>query len=443
MALLVAGDRSNSGKTTVTLALLAALVEQGRSVQSFKVGPDYIDPMFHSRLTGRPCRNLDPWLTSRDYVHRCFGHWGSAADAVLVEGVMGLYDGRGGTWDGSAADLAVQLGLPVLLVIDCAHLSNSVAALVQGYRSLNPHLGLAGVVLNRVSSDRHEQFLRAALDPLGVPVLGVLRRQPDLRLPERHLGLVPVEELPEWPQFQARLVQLGRSSFDWQRLEPLLEPPPSRPLDWPEPSGNGVRLAIARDRAFNFYYADNLDLLRYLGAELVAWSPLADQALPEDCRAVLLGGGFPELVAADLSTCQRSWTTLRAAVANGVSVYGECGGLMVLGQTLTDLQGQSWPMAGLLPHATRMASRLTLGYREAMVTQGWGWLRRGEQVRGHEFHRSELLPAATAPLFRWQEHRDGLVVGRVAASYLHHHWGDRPTGIRTWLSDLRKADEGI
>ncbi len=339
MALLVAGDRSNSGKTTVTLALLAALVDRGQTVQSFKVGPDYIDPMFHARLTGRPCRNLDPWLTGKDYVRRCFGHWGSGAAAVLVEGVMGLYDGLGGTPEGSSADLALQLALPVLLVVDCGHLSNSVAALVQGYRSLEPRLQLAGVVLNRVGSDRHEQFLRGALEPLGVPVLGVLRRQPDLRLPERHLGLVPVEELPDWPQLRQRLVQLGRTCFDWERLALLLAPPSPQALDWPEPLGAAVRVAIARDRAFNFYYADNLDLLRHLGADLLDWSPLADQPLPQATQAVLLGGGFPELVAEPLSASRRSWDSLGRAAGRGIPVYGECGGLMVLGQSLTDLQG--------------------------------------------------------------------------------------------------------
>jgi cobyrinic acid a,c-diamide synthase len=226
MALVIAGERSGVGKTTVTLALLASLSLQQRRIQSFKVGPDYIDPMFHQRVTGFPCRNLDPVLTSESYVQECFAHHVQEVDYALIEGVMGLFDGASGRDDwASTAHVARLLQLPVLLVLDCSRLSRSVAAIAHGYKTFDPRIQIAGVVLNRVGSDRHLELLKDALEPLQLPVLGVLRRQDNITIPDRHLGLVPTAEMPQLDALIGRLAQLGDSCFDWQRLLPLLTPP--------------------------------------------------------------------------------------------------------------------------------------------------------------------------------------------------------------------------
>ena len=290
MALVIAGERSGVGKTTVTLTLLASLCRRSASVQSFKVGPDYIDPMFHSYVTGRACRNLDPVLTSAAYVQKCFAHHAQESEYALVEGVMGLFDGIGQlsvvsgqssittnneqlTTDvsdfASTAHVARLLDLPVVLVIDCSRLSGSVAAIAHGYRSLDPRIKMAGVVLNRVGSDRHLSLLKDSLKPLQLPILGVLRRQDDITIPDRHLGLIPTAELPQLDAVINRLADLGETCFDWQNLLPLLEArrgagERGRTTVHCEPStvNASPKIAVARDRAFNFYYQDNLDLLQ-------------------------------------------------------------------------------------------------------------------------------------------------------------------------------------
>lgn len=283
MTLVIAGERSGVGKTTIALSLLAALRRRQLQVQSFKVGPDYIDPMFHQHVTGRACRNLDPVLTSEVYVQQCFDRHIQGVEYALVEGVMGLFDGATGADDyASTAHVARLLDLPVLLVLDCSRLSRSAAAIAHGYRSFDPRLNLAGVVLNRVGSDRHLELLKAALDPLHIPILGILHRQDDITIPDRHLGLVPIAEITTLDSLIDRLADLGEACFDWSRLLPLLGKGRSRSVS--EVTGTmaneqlishsaPVRIAVACDRAFSFYYADNLDLLEQLGAELVRWSP--------------------------------------------------------------------------------------------------------------------------------------------------------------------------
>ncbi|MFE4105424.1 cobyrinate a,c-diamide synthase [Almyronema epifaneia] len=432
MGLVIAGERSGVGKTTVTLALLAAL-DQG--VQSFKVGPDYIDPMFHQAVTGRPCYNLDPVLTSAAYVQRCYQRYSQTAPYALVEGVMGLFDGAGGYQDwGSTADVARSLQLPVLLVIDASRLSHSVAAIVQGYRTLDARLQFAGVVLNRVASDRHLDLLKAAIAPLNVPILGFLRRHQNIELPSRHLGLVPTAELPTLRQTLAQLATLGKTCFDWPRLTPLLRSPVTTQVRLPEAQFQPipVRLAVARDRAFSFYYAENLALLEALGAQLINWSPLSDPKLPEDSQGLYLGGGFPELFAAELAANGAALLTVKTALAQQLPVYAECGGLMYLCQQLQDFEQRPWPMVGSLPAAVQMSARLTLGYRQATVCQSTPLLAAGTQIWGHEFHRSVIQPAPVDPIYSLQGHGlsnpvlEGWRHHQIHASYLHLHWGDRP-----------------
>ncbi|MEM8543428.1 MAG: cobyrinate a,c-diamide synthase, partial [Cyanobacteria bacterium P01_H01_bin.119] len=333
MGLIIAGERSGVGKTTVTLALLAAIAQQNQLVQSFKVGPDYIDPMFHQAVTHRASHNLDPVLTSETYVRQCYERQAQTAECCLIEGVMGLFDGAAGAAGcdapGSTAHIARILGLPVALVIDCSRLSNSVAAIAHGFSTFDPRLRLAGVILNRVGSDRHLDLLKASLLSLDLPILGVLRRQDSITLPDRHLGLVPAEEVGNFRAIVAELGALGRRCFDWQQLMPLLkaqlkaQPERKRVTETSDfttrihPTARPA-IAIARDSAFNFYYPDNLDQLAALGAELVAWSPMADAALPAGCQGLYLGGGFPEVFAAELSQSKRARQSIRQAIAAGV-----------------------------------------------------------------------------------------------------------------------------
>ncbi|MEH2230604.1 MAG: cobyrinate a,c-diamide synthase [Nostoc sp.] len=460
MALVIAGERSGVGKTTVTLTLLASLRRRDRLVQSFKVGPDYIDPMFHRHVTGRACRNLDPVLTSEAYVQQCFTRHSQLTEYALVEGVMGLFDGvkEGAGEQGSStsatlsdqgaeeknnaqcltdfastAHIARLLDLPVVLVIDCSRLSGSVAAIAHGYRSFDPRIKIAGVVLNRVGSDRHLSLLKDSLEPLQLPIFGVMRRQDNITIPDRHLGLVPTAELPELNALIDRLADLGDSCFDWQRLLPLLEseslsPPTSSSLS---PSFS-VRIAVACDRAFNFYYQDNLDLLQQLGAELVYWSPLEDADIPKDIQGMYFGGGFPEVFAQQLAENSSVRDAVKTAILKGMPTIAECGGLMYLCEQIIDFEGKSWSMAGVLPTSAVMGGRLTLGYRRAVALQDNLLVKANTTVYGHEFHRSHLTLTPTQPLFETSRYDCEENMGcegwglpaNVHASYVHLHWGE-------------------
>lgn len=451
MTLVIAGERSGVGKTTVTLTLLSYLSQHHQKVQSFKVGPDYIDPMFHASVTGRPCRNLDPVLTSETYVRECFTHHTQEVDYAVIEGVMGLFDGASGRDDfASTAHIARLLQVPVLLVLDCSRLSRSVAAIAHGYRSFDSRLTIAGVVLNRVGSDRHLELLKDALEPLQLPILGVLRRQEAIAIPDRHLGLLPTAELPQLDVLINKLAQIGASCFDWEKLFPLL----SRMGNWHMENGNefstntlqsqnpsvtsvtqsvAIRIAIARDRAFSFYYQDNLDILQALGAELVFWSPLTDTALPTDVQGLYFGGGFPEMFAQALAENIRAREAVRTAILTGIPTYAECGGLMYLSEKIIDFEGQSWSMVGLLPTTATMGKHLTLGYRQATALQDSPMLPAGARVWGHEFHRSQLTIMPEKPLFeirgydsRGKVATEGWRVHQLHASYVHLHWGGCP-----------------
>lgn len=467
MSLIVAGERSGVGKTTITLAILAYLKRQLKpelnrgevTVQSFKVGPDYIDPMFHYYVTGRPCRNLDPVLTSEDYVQRCFADHTQGVEFALVEGVMGLFDGvrevRGIDPAGenvgysndfaSTAHIARLLSLPALLVIDCSRLSGSVAAIAHGYRSWDPRIRLAGLVLNRVGSDRHLQLLKEAITPLNLPILGVFRREENITIPDRHLGLVPTEELPELDQIIDKLATIAADSFDWEKLLPLLK---TNPVNLVQENIQAnyqeipIKIGVARDAAFSFYYQDNLDILAYLGAELIPFSPLENSHLPSGLQGLYFGGGFPEMFGEQLSENITLRQELFQAIQTGMPTIAECGGLMYLSASITDFQAQSWPMVGVLPSSTIMDRYLTLGYRGAIAQKSTPLLAAGEVIFGHEFHRSRLVSEPTSPLFKtWrlsQADREFMFEGwainqNLHASYIHLHWGHRPEIAQRFL----------
>jgi len=458
MSLIITGERSGTGKTTITLALLAYLRRQGWQVQSFKVGPDYIDPMFHQYVTGLACRNLDPILTSETYVRQCFNCHANRAECAVVEGVMGLFDGarkqtavskqiQDGKGDhliadfGSTAHIARLLNLPVLLVLDCSRLSGSIAAIALGYQTLNPQVKLAGLVLNRVASDRHLELLQEALEPLHIPILGVWRRQDRITIPDRHLGLVPTAELTQLDDLIERLTHLAASCFDWQQLLPLLkvEQIQSSKFQVQNFKFKPTKIALAQDRAFSFYYADNLDLLTELGAEILPWSPLADSQLPEGAQGLYFGGGFPEIFAQELSTNLPALQAVKKAIASGMPVYAECGGLMYLCQSIVDFESKSWQMVGVLPTSAIMGSSLTLGYRQAVALQNSPLLTTGKQFWGHEFHHSHLSVLPNQPLFEildsHQPIQEGWQIAQIHASYIHLHWGATPELAAKFISE--------
>lgn len=462
MALIIAGDRSGVGKTTCTLCLLAYLKRSGATVQSFKVGPDYIDSMFHQYVTGRPCRNLDPILTSQDYVRYCFYRQTRDVEFALIEGVMGLFDGVGWSRESieaeascqptstedlqtnfaSTAHISLLLNLPILLIIDCSRLSGSVAAIVHGYRSFDPRVKLAGVVLNRVGSDRHLDLLKSALEPLNLPVLGVLRREDKITIPDRHLGLVPTAEISELDSLIDRLYSLAKDCFNWKLLIPLLkgshavyspkfqDPIPKVPFPRFH-SQDPIKIAISRDAAFSFYYQDNLDIFQQLGAELIPWSPLTDCSLPEGVRGLYFGGGFPEIFARQLAENMPALKAVRSAILQGMPTYAECGGLMYLCESIADFEGNHFPMVGVLPTGAIMGKQLTLGYRKAVALRDSQLIKTGELVRGHEFHRSQLTGLPSDPLFETTRYNDlqnlkvaeGWQLYKLHASYIHLHWG--------------------
>jgi len=429
--IVVAGTHSGAGKTTVASGLMAALRAKGHRVAPFKVGPDFIDPSYHTLASGRPGRNLDAFLSGPDLVGPLFAHGARDADVAVVEGVMGLFDGKSGGGElASTAHVAKLLAAPVVLVVDARAMARSVAAMVHGYATFDPELRVAGVILNRVGSAAHEKMLREALEPLGIPVLGVLRRDADISTPDRHLGLVPAVERRE--EARRSLDALGAvisRSLDLAgilRLARSAGPLDARPWSPEAPEGDraeGVRVAVAAGPSFSFLYRENLELLEGAGAEVVTFDPTADDDLPEDASALYLGGGFPETFAEALSANEPLRERVRAFAAEGRPVVAECGGLLYLAR---ELDGH--PMCGVLDATARMTNRLALGYREARALADSPLAERGAVVRGHEFHYSAVEPGA-GERPAWElagRGPEGFVAGGVHASYLHTHWAATP-----------------
>jgi cobyrinic acid a,c-diamide synthase len=420
--IIIAAPASGSGKTIVTLALLGALRKRGIEVASAKVGPDYIDPQFHQAATGRDCFNLDGWAMAREAVKSLAAELGADAALTVIEGVMGLFDGPE-DGSGSTADIAVELGLPVILVADCSHQAQSIAALVHGFRTHRPDLAMPAVILNRVASPRHADMLRKALAQSNVDVLGIVPRDTSLALPSRHLGLVQASEHESLTNFLERAAASVVAHIDIEALLALAKPimaAPAGPLLPPL----GQRMAIARDEAFAFLYPHLTSGWRRQGAELTFFSPLADEAPEIDADAIYLPGGYPELHAERLSTASVFLNGLRAAAERDRLIYGECGGYMVLGQALIAAEGGAHKMAGLLPVTTSFARRkLHLGYRRLEHEGVLPW---PKVLKGHEFHYSMIESQNEGtPLFQASDAsaRDlggmGLSCNRVMGSYAH------------------------
>ncbi|MGW5415829.1 cobyrinate a,c-diamide synthase [Actinomadura geliboluensis] len=437
--LVVAAPSSGSGKTTVATGLMAALRARGLAVSPHKVGPDYIDPGYHALAAGRPGRNLDPWLVGEERVAPLFRHGAAGCDVAVVEGVMGLFDGRGDTGFASTAHVAELLAAPVVLVVDAARQSRSVAALVHGFATFEPGVRVAGVVLNRVGSDRHEELCRGALESAGVPVLGAIRRDDAVVNPSRHLGLIPAAERGAAAvQAVERLGALVERSCDVEALvrlagtAPPLPGPVWDPAGEVEPVAGRPVVAVAGGPAFTFSYREHVELLRAAGADVAVFDPLRDAALPDGTAALVIGGGFPEVHAAELAA---NAPMLASVAAFGGPVAAECAGLLYLCE---ELDGQA--MCGLVPGRARMTPRLTLGYREAVAVGSSLLTRPGERFHGHEFHRT-VLTGGGEPLFRWRDGggtgADGFGSDRITASYLHLHWAGYPEAAQRVVSSSR------
>jgi cobyrinic acid a,c-diamide synthase len=430
--LVIAAPASGHGKTTVATGLLAAFAARGLTVAGFKVGPDYIDPGYHALAAGRPGRNLDPVLVGKDLIGPLFAHGAAGADLAVVEGVMGLYDGRTGAGDhGSTAEVAGLLDAPVVLVVDAAAQGRSVAALVHGFRSFG-NIRLGGVILNRVGSFRHEDILRDGLEEIGVPVLGALHRHDAVAAPSRHLGLIPaVERRSEALAAVRALADVVTSSVNLDAVLSVARSAPALPATpWsPPPFRPAVRpvVAVAGGPAFSFGYAETVELLTAAGASVAFFDPLHDTALPSGTRGLVVGGGFPEVYAAELSANTSLLSSVSALAASGAPIAAECAGLLWLCRTLDGAL-----MCGVLDADATMTDRLTLGYRDAVAISD-SWLApEGTRVTGHEFHRTTVSPAAPPrPAWAWRDASpEGFVAGGVHASYLHLHWAAQPDFAR-------------
>lgn len=447
--LVIAGTMSGVGKTLIAAGLTRALVRQGLRVATFKAGPDFIDPSFLTVAAGRPSHNLDSWMIPRPALLEIFGSATRHADVAIVEGMMGLFDGRGPiSDDGSTAQLARVLRAPVTLVLDAGRASRSVAALVSGYRRFDRRLSFAGVIANQLASERHAAWVTQAISSLaGTPVLAALQRDASLTLGSRHLGLVQASDMTDAEStinaMADRLESVGG-------VTPLLAaargaPPLTIRQHAPRSLGPSVRIAVARDPAFTFYYQANLDRLTEAGAELAFFSPLADRAVPEGVAGIYLGGGYPELHAAQLAANQSMLASIRNCARRDMPIYAECGGLLYLSRTLRDLEGHSHHLAGVLEQDARMErKRVALGYAEVEALDASFLLQPGQRARGHEFHwsRVEAADARSQPLYRVTSSSDtrvdGVRVGSVVASYVHLHFASQPGLTRRWLAACRR-----
>jgi cobyrinic acid a,c-diamide synthase len=440
-ALVVAAPASGSGKTTVATGLMAALRRRGTAVAPFKVGPDYIDPGYHTLAAGLPGRNLDPVLVGAEQIAPLARHGAAGVEIAVVEGVMGLFDGRLADGRGSTAEVAGLLGAPVVLVVDARGQSRSLAALLHGFRSFDPAVDLAGVVLNRVGSSRHEEVLRAAAAEVGLPVLGALPRREALVVPSRHLGLVTAAEHGTAATAAVdAMAELVAAHVDLDAVTALARPLPPGPAWSPEvvrgksgqgsvfrarPGGLPVRVAVFGGQAFTFGYAEHVEMLAAAGAEVVVVDPLRDTGLPDGTAALVLPGGFPEEHVGALAANVPLRAAVRALADSGAPVHAECGGLLYLCATLDGA-----PMCDVLPAAAAMTARLTLGYRDAVALTPSPLHPAGARVTGHEFHRCTVTPRAAAPAWAWRgAEPEGFVHRGVHASFLHTHPAGRPEAV--------------
>lgn len=448
--LVIAGTRSGVGKTTISLGLMAALARRGYQVQPYKVGPDYIDPGFHTLVTGNTSYNLDSYFLGNNGVKDLYLNTGENTDISIIEGVMGLFDGKGKEGTGSTAEIARILKTPILLIIDGKKIAQSGAALAYGYKNYDSELNIKGVILNNIASKRHYQLIKEALEskPVELEVLGYIPRQKDLELPERHLGLVPTHESKELELFidnlsslveeHVNLDKLINLAGECEKVEPEKEILYSRKKS--RKKKYDLKIGIAYDKGFNFYYQYNLDLLEKLGAELIYFSPVQDERLP-DADGLYLGGGFPESFLEQLANNTDMKNDMKEKIEAGLPVYAECGGLMYLSEEIIDTEGNVYPMVGVLSAQTKMTTSLQeMGYVEIEAITSNIMLNKKEKARGHVFHYSRLdnLQENIEHCYRGSGNKlEGYSpVENLLISYIHLHFGSNPNLANNFLYNV-------
>lgn len=463
--LMIAGTSSGAGKTTITVGLMSALYQRGLVVQGFKTGPDFIDPSYHTAVTGRPSRNLDGYMCTREVVQEIFWRGIRDADIAIIEGVMGMYDGLDPLSNaGSTAEMSKWIDAPVLLCVDVSSMARSAAAIVLGYQKLDEGVQIAGVIANRAGSERHFQLVKSGIEQMcQVPVLGYLPHVPALQMPERHLGLIPAIERGELQPLFEHLAQQLEATVDLGALlriakqAPEIHPPILEIFSYGQGgkrAGLQVVIAVAKDAAFNFYYPENLELLESYGATLVYFSPLAGELIPQEACGLYLGGGFPEEFAVTLSQQREVLQDFRQRIVEqGLPTFAECGGYMFLCRTLTTKDGQTYPMAGVLPAEVTMQAKLAaLGYREVVAEQDTVLLAKGESARGHEFHYSTLKFDETSAIGLEKCHaytttafgrivQEGYTKGPLLAGYTHLHFASNPKVAKRFVEHCRKFQD--
>ncbi|WP_071517706.1 cobyrinate a,c-diamide synthase [Geitlerinema sp. PCC 9228] len=454
-AIAIAGTHSGVGKTSISIGLMRALSRRGLTVQSFKVGPDFIDPSHHWQATGRMGHNLDGWMLSAQTNLSLFQKYTANSDIAVVEGVMGLYDGFGPTTEaGSTAEMAKWLGIPVVLVVDARSMVRSAAAMVQGYANFDPEVNLVGVICNCVGSVGHGSLLREALERLPhVAFLGAIPRSDSVAIPERHLGLWMATEDDLGDMYIDALADLLEEHLDLDQLlslSAMTSMPPPSPDDWMSSklSHSQVRIGVARDNAFCFYYQENLELLENYGAELIEFSPLTDP-LPKNLQGLYIGGGYPELYAEQLAANRSLVKSVRDFCYAGYPVYGECGGLMYLSQGIESLQGDRYSLVGIFPFWTRMSRKVKLGYAQVHTDSNnsqFGFPLDNCTIRGHRFHYSEILDGGGEVSTCYQVSgrgkssvREGYKMKNTLASYVHLHFANNPEFAHSFVESCRQV----
>ncbi|MGE7624094.1 cobyrinate a,c-diamide synthase [Viridibacillus sp. NPDC096237] len=443
--LVIAGTGSGVGKTTFTIGIMAALQKKGYQVQGFKCGPDYIDPSYHTAVTGRISRNLDSWMFDHETVKELLVRASAGADISIIEGVMGFYDGKSPLNDaGSTAEISTITDSPVLLIVNCSSMARSVAAIVRGFQTLSNKPNIIGVIANQVGSVNHYKIVKAAIEQeCGIPVLGYLKRENGIDIPSRQLGLIPAIERGELKPFFDQLASLISETVDIEQIYELAKTSEIAPIAsglFDQRPDRGVTIAVAKDAAFNFYYEENLELLRAYGASLVFFSPLNGEVVPENIDGLYIGGGFPEEFALELSKKEEVKKSIRQAVKSGMPTLAECGGFMYLTDSITDTKGNTYPMAGIVPGTVQMQQKLAaLGYRDIFGTQDNFLIGENQSAKGHEFHYSTFtasgdIQPAYETTGRFGKKLEGYLKENLVAGYTHFHFASNPGLVNQWVN---------
>jgi cobyrinic acid a,c-diamide synthase len=443
--IVIAGTGSGVGKTTLTIGVMAALMKKGLTVQGFKCGPDYIDPSYHTAVTKRNSRNLDSWMLTKDLVLDIFTHGSQGSDISIIEGVMGFFDGKSPeTNEGSTAEISMITKSPVLLVVNCESMARSAAAIVKGFQVFAEGPTIVAVIANKVGSEGHYQLVKKAIEQeCHVPVIGYLKRELDIEIPERHLGLIPSMERGELDSFFDKVGTLVSETVDIDRL---LELAVAEPLEANRESSifekqreHLVKVAVAKDSAFNFYYPENLEIMEAKGIEIVYFSPLADEEIPDDADGLYIGGGFPEEFAQDLACNLKSMRSVKQAIEGGLPTLAECGGFMYLTEFIETTDMKKFEMAGVIPGSVHMQTKLAaLGYRE-ITGQNANFILEDMIARGHEFHYStfqaleEDIPYAYETIGMRGVNKEGYLLHNLAAGYTHFHFASCPGMVENWI----------